>query len=272
MTNPHITEPRIPDKPYPGNSRAGKPHPGNPQPDNPHAGNHTILNADSLVKSYKEGEKERMVLDHLSLSVAQDDMVVLLGRSGSGKSTLLNLLSGIDRPDKGSVTISGHNITRLDEKQRTLFRRAHIGFVFQSFNLIPTLTVLENIMLPMELNGFGDRRKHDAARNYLDEVGLLDRSDTYPDRLSGGEQQRVAIARAVAHEPRLILADEPTGNLDYKTGSHVTGIFHQLAKKTGSTVIIATHDQNMRRFADHIYLFNEGTIHSAGDMSEQADA
>ncbi len=238
----------------------------------PHPANKPILHADNLVKTYREGEKERMVLNHLSMSVYRGDLVVLLGRSGSGKSTLLNLLSGIDHPDKGSVTIDGHNITSLGEKQRTLFRRAHIGFVFQAYNLIPTLTVLENIMLPMELNGFDEHRKNESAQKYLEEVGLPDRASSYPDQLSGGEQQRVAIARALAHEPRLILCDEPTGNLDHKTGLLVSGIFHDLVKKTGSTVIIATHDPNMHRFADHIYQFHEGTVQPADAPEKQPDA
>ena len=213
-----------------------------------------------LNKSYDEGTKKRQVLRDLELEVTQGQMLVLLGRSGSGKSTLLNLLSGIDRPDSGQVIIDGTDISLLSEKERTLFRRTHIGFVFQAFNLISTLTAYENIVLPLRLQGKKDVVNEQLGMHFLEEVGLADRKDSYPDRLSGGEQQRVAIARALAHEPSFILADEPTGNLDYKTGSKILSMLANLVRKNGRTMIIATHDREMGQIADRVLELQEGQL------------
>jgi putative ABC transport system ATP-binding protein len=213
-----------------------------------------------LNKSYDEGTKKRQVLRDLELEVTQGQMLVLLGRSGSGKSTLLNLLSGIDRPDSGQIMIDGTDISLLSEKERTLFRRTHIGFVFQAFNLISTLTAYENIVLPLRLQGKKDVVNEQLAMHFLEEVGLADRKDSYPDRLSGGEQQRVAIARALAHEPSFILADEPTGNLDYKTGSKILSMLANLVRKNGRTMIIATHDREMGQIADRVLELQEGQL------------
>jgi putative ABC transport system ATP-binding protein len=214
-----------------------------------------------LTKSYKEGEQNRLVLDGLGLSVEEGEMIVLLGRSGSGKSTLLNLVSGIDNPDTGQVVIGGTEISGMNEKDRTLFRRRHIGFVFQSFNLIPTLTALENVLLPLKLKGDAEDNIVEKAQRYLQEVGLGDRGDSYPDRLSGGEQQRVAIARALAHEPMLILADEPTGNLDYETGRIILDMLNDLVRKNGRTMIIATHDRDICQIADRVVELKGGKLH-----------
>lgn len=219
-----------------------------------------VLQARNLIKSYPEAGQTRHVLNDLSITLMPGDFVVLLGRSGSGKSTLLNLLSGIDLPDQGSILLDGREVSALGEHERTLFRRQHLGFVFQSFNLIPTLTVLENVLLPMEMKGWTESLRMQRATHYLNEVGLGDRTGTFPDRLSGGEQQRVAIARALAHEPRLILADEPTGNLDEQTAQQVSELFHRLARKTRSTVLMATHDRDMHRYADRVYLVQGGTL------------
>lgn len=219
---------------------------------------HIQLN--KLTKSYKEGDQHRSVLDELELSVDDGEMIVLLGRSGSGKSTLLNLVSGIDNPDSGQVVIGGTEISGMNEKDCTLFRRRHIGFVFQSFNLIPTLTALENVLLPLKLKGDSDKNILEKAQQYLDEVGLGDRGDSYPDRLSGGEQQRVAIARALAHEPMLILADEPTGNLDYETGRIILDMLNDLVRKNGRTMIIATHDRDICKIADRVVELKGGKL------------
>ena len=180
-----------------------------------------------LTKVYQEGERSHTVLQEVNLTIQAGEFVVLLGRSGSGKSTLLNLISGIDMPTSGEVVVypgldepGPLSLARLSEQQRTLFRRQHIGFVFQFFNLLPTLSIQENILLPLELNGWDAARAEQASLAMLDRVGLADRADDFTDRLSGGEQQRVAIARALVHEPLLILADEPTGNLDSRDRPH----------------------------------------------------
>ena len=220
-----------------------------------------IVELKNLNKSYDEGSKQRRVLRDLALEVSEGQMLVLLGRSGSGKSTLLNLLSGIDRPDSGEVLIDGTDISALSEKERTLFRRNQIGFVFQSFNLISTLTAFENVMLPLRLKGAVDSTSEGLAMHFLSEVGLEDRKNSYPDRLSGGEQQRVAIARALAHEPSFILADEPTGNLDYKTGASILSLLADLVLKNGRTMIIATHDREMGQIANRVLELREGQLH-----------
>lgn len=221
---------------------------------------HGLIQLNGLTKSYQEGEKIRSVLKDLDLSVREGEMIVLLGRSGSGKSTLLNLLSGIDQPDSGDVLIEETSLGKLNERDRTLFRRKNIGFIFQSFNLIPTLTVHENVLLPLKLMGVTDESRLGKAHRFLEEVGLGDRSDSYPDRLSGGEQQRVAIARALAHEPMLILADEPTGNLDYITGRKILDMLNELVRKNRRTIILATHDRELCKFADRVLELKGGKL------------
>lgn len=228
---------------------------------------HIQLN--KLTKSYQEGDKTRAVLDEMNLSVKEGELIVLLGRSGSGKSTLLNLVSGIDKPDSGEVVIGGTDLSKLNEKDRTLFRRKNIGFVFQSFNLISTLTAYENVLLPLKLKGVKDDETLGKAQQFLDEVGLGDRGDSYPDRLSGGEQQRVAIARALAHEPMLILADEPTGNLDYETGKTILDILNNLVRKNGRTIILATHDRDICKIADRVLEIRGGKL-SEVSITEEA--
>jgi len=214
----------------------------------------------SLTKSFPEGGGERVVFRDLSAGIRRGETVALLGRSGSGKSTLLNLIGGIDLPTSGEVILDGTNLTALSETGRTLFRRRHIGLVFQSFNLIPTLTVMENLLLPLELNGTTGRRARAAALDLLGMVGLADRSGTYPDRLSGGEQQRVAVARAVVHEPVLLLADEPTGSLDAETGGRVLELLVRLARNGGRTMIVVTHSDGVARAADRVLALRDGRL------------
>jgi putative ABC transport system ATP-binding protein len=209
---------------------------------------------------YTEANVSRTVLSGVDLDIAAGDFVVLLGKSGSGKSTLLNLIGGIDKPDAGSIWINEVCTTALSEHKLTLFRRDNIGYVFQFFNLIPTLTVLENITLPYELRGKGRREGEKVARQLLTRVGLVDRAATYPDRLSGGEQQRVAIARALVHEPQIILADEPTGNLDEETGDSVLHLLLELTREAGKTLIMATHSMDVIPFADFVYHIHEGKL------------
>ena len=219
-----------------------------------------VVRLDRLCKSFQEGRQSRQVLDCVSASFQPGDFVVILGKSGSGKSTLLNLISGIETPTAGDVFIRGEPITRFDERRRTLFRRDHIGFVFQFFNLIPTLTVLENVTLPQELAGRDRREVEAAALDLLERVGLADRRDTFPDKLSGGEQQRVAIARALAHDPMLLLADEPTGNLDEDTGERVLALLLELTRAAGKTLIMATHSPEVVPLADRVYEIHDGKL------------
>jgi len=202
----------------------------------------------------------RVVLSGAMAAFAPGESVAILGKSGSGKSTLLNLISGIDRADSGSVWLDGQNLTALDERRRTLFRRHSIGFVFQFFNLIPTLTVLENVVLPLELNGvpMGEARRR--AEPLLEAVGLLDRKETFPDRLSGGEQQRVAIARALVHDPQLVLADEPTGNLDEETGQQVLGLLDRLTRQAGKNLILVTHSAEAAAYVDRMMYLRDGKL------------
>ncbi|HYX23733.1 MAG TPA: ABC transporter ATP-binding protein, partial [Thermoanaerobaculia bacterium] len=199
-----------------------------------------LIELRDLTKAYEEGGRRRMVLCAANASFARGELAVLVGRSGTGKSTLLNLLSGIDRPDSGEVIVDGVSLSTLSERERTLFRRERIGFVFQFFNLIPTLTVEENLLLPLELKGRVSPEQRRAALHLLEEVGLADRAASYPDRLSGGEQQRVAVARALAHDPLLVLADEPTGNLDLETGLQVLEILDRLTRRAGKTMVMVT--------------------------------
>jgi putative ABC transport system ATP-binding protein len=213
-----------------------------------------------LCKVYQEGERARAVLADVNATVMRGEFAVLLGPSGSGKSTLLNLISGIDVPSSGDVLIGSTNLTVLSEKERTLFRRKNIGLVFQFFNLLPTLTVLENLLLPLDLNGKTGRAAKGGAMELLDTVGLADRARSFPDRLSGGEQQRVAIARALVHDPSLILADEPTGNLDSDTGSHVMGLLEDLARQSGKTIVVVTHRTEAVSLADRVFLVREGSL------------
>ncbi|AFY30336.1 ABC transporter ATP-binding protein [Cyanobium gracile] len=213
-----------------------------------------------LSKRFQEGESERTVLQAVDLTIAPGQFVVLLGQSGSGKSTLLHLIGGIDTPSSGSVAIGGVELTGLDERNRTLFRRDHIGFIFQFFNLIPTLSVLENVTLPGELAGRPRPALEAAARDLLGRVGLADRASTRPDRLSGGQQQRVAIARALLHQPLLILADEPTGNLDEHTGEQVLELLIDLTRQQGRTLIMATHNGAIAARADRVLRVQEGHL------------
>jgi putative ABC transport system ATP-binding protein len=223
-----------------------------------------VVELRGLRKIYTEGGRERAVLDGVDYAFGAGEFAVLLGHSGSGKSTLLNLISGIDRPTAGDVVILGTTITRLNERDRTLFRRDHIGFVFQFFNLIPTLSVLENVTLPQELAGRDRKAIEAGAMALLERVGLADRCDTFPDKLSGGEQQRVAIARALAHDPLLVLADEPTGNLDDVNGERVLALLLELTRGAGRTLLMATHNPDIAPLADRVLQLHDGELRTVG--------
>jgi putative ABC transport system ATP-binding protein len=213
-----------------------------------------------LTKSYREGESERVVFRDVDAAIGAGQIAVLVGRSGSGKSTLLNLISGIDLPTEGAVLVDGTDLTALGERDRTLFRRERMGFVFQFYNLIPLLTVEENLLLPLELTGRDDAAGRARARSLLDRVGLADRAQSFPDRLSGGEQQRVAIARALVHDPALILADEPTGNLDGETAAVVLDLLDRLVREFRKTVVMATHSREVIGVADRVFVVQHGRL------------
>jgi putative ABC transport system ATP-binding protein len=219
-----------------------------------------LVKLSNLTKRYEEAGASRTVLHAVDTEIRQGEFTVLLGKSGSGKSTLLNLIGGLDVPSEGEVWIGEKCITRLSERDLTLFRRENIGYIFQFFNLIPTLTALENVSLPYELRGKNRREGEQAARVLLERVGLGNRANTYPDKLSGGEQQRIAIARALVHQPLLILADEPTGNLDEDTGKMVLNLLLELTRDAGKTLIMATHSAEVVPYADMVYHISEGKL------------
>jgi putative ABC transport system ATP-binding protein len=223
-------------------------------------GHGPFLCLENLSKSYEEGDRQRTVLHGADLCFERGEIVAILGKSGSGKTTLLNLISGIDRADGGSIRLAGTVLTQLGDQQWTLYRRRNIGFIFQFFNLISTLTVWENLLLPLELNGMLNSAGASHAEELLATVGLLDRRKTYPDRLSGGEQQRVAIARALVHDPMLILADEPTGNLDEETGRQVMDLLSQLVRQAGKNLMLVTHSADAAAYADRVFTLHEGRL------------
>jgi putative ABC transport system ATP-binding protein len=220
-----------------------------------------VLSIRQLSRSFREGARVHRVLDRAQAQVAAGEVIAVTGRSGSGKSTLLNLISGIDAPDAGTVEFAGAAISAMAEPARTLFRRAHIGFIYQFFNLIPTLDVEENVRLVLELNGVRGREAQARSRRVLGEVGLAERAHSAVDQLSGGEQQRVAIARAVVHAPALLLADEPTGNLDEATAREIIPVLLSLARARAATLIIVTHDAALARRADRVLELRDGRLH-----------
>ncbi|MEE9424164.1 MAG: ABC transporter ATP-binding protein [Methylococcales bacterium] len=222
--------------------------------------NQPLLEANNLSYAYQEAGKMHSVIAHADLSVKRGEVIALLGASGSGKSTLLNLLAGIDKPASGQVTIAGQVISNLQEPQLTLFRRQHIGFIYQLFNLIPTLTVFENVALPLELCGVVKIEREQQVDNWLNKVGLQGREQAFPDQLSGGEQQRIAIARALIHQPLLVLADEPTGNLDAETGLHILDLLTELANQHQQTLLIVTHSEAVASRARRVLVMEHGTL------------
>lgn len=225
-----------------------------------HVDERNFLVLENLRKGYEEGGKYHAVLHDFSIGFRRGEFVAVLGRSGSGKTTLLNLISGIDRADAGEIYLNGTRLTGLDDMQRTLYRRQNIGFIFQFFNLIPTLTVWENVTLPLELNGMFDDKGKTRARALLQEVGLGDRLEAFPDRISGGEQQRVSIARALVHNPQLVLADEPTGNLDEDTGRAIMDLLDQLTRQAGKNMILVTHSPEAAAYADRVFTLHDGQL------------
>ena len=216
------------------------------------------LELQGLYKSYFDGSGDHHILKGADINVEKGETVAILGSSGSGKSTLLNLIAGIDLPDQGEVRIDGKNLGQISEKNRTLLRRRTMGFVFQSFNLIPTLNVYENLMLPLELNQIS--KNSGIISQMLEALGLKGREESHPDRLSGGEQQRVAIARALMHQPSLLLADEPTGNLDAETSQETLKLINQLVHRSRTTMIMATHSQEVIQWVDRVLGIEDGKL------------
>jgi len=220
----------------------------------------SYISIKGICKTYGKGPSASTVLSGLNLEVERGERVALVGQSGCGKSTLMNVIAGIDTIDRGSISIAGNLMSGLDETARTLHRRRHIGFVYQSFNLIPSLTAIENVQLPLQLNRYRSAQVCAKARQILDRVGLIDRINAFPDQLSGGEQQRVAIARAMVHEPSLVLADEHTGNLDAETGQQMMDLFTELAVSSGQTVLMVTHSFGVASTADRVMQMVDGQL------------
>lgn len=224
----------------------------------PKGNGETLIELRGVAKVYRKGREEVRALDGLGLAVAERGMVAIVGPSGSGKSTLLHLIGAMDRPTAGEVVVARQRLNALSEAELTRFRRQRVGFVFQGFNLIPNLTALENVMLPMEFNGIGSAERRQRATRLLDMMGLGARLAHRPGELSGGEQQRVAIARALANDPPLILADEPTGNLDSKTGEMIYALLKDISR--GRTVIVVTHAETLARMSDRVLHLEDGRL------------
>jgi len=224
-----------------------------------------MIRLENVSKTYDEAGRPRTVLKDVTASFADGEISAVRGPSGSGKTTLLNLIAGIDTPSGGEIFVDDLRLTGLHPRRRTLFRRDNIGIVFQFFNLIPTLTVLENIMLPAELAGEDRAKAVGRAETLLERVGLLDRKHEFPDRLSGGEQQRVAIARAMVRNPRFLLADEPTGSLDGASGDAILNLISSLAHESGKILILVTHSHRVAKVADRTLIVEDGRLLPAGE-------
>ena len=217
-----------------------------------------ILEANNLKKYYGSGVSEVKALDGVTFSVKEGELVAVVGCSGSGKSTLLHMLGGLDYPTSGTVTVAGKELSKLNETEMTIFRRRNIGFVFQSYNLVPILSVYENIVLPVELDG--KRIDRNYINNIMKILGIADKANNLPNQLSGGQQQRVAIARALAHKPKIIFADEPTAELDSATAVNVMNLFKKMVEKEQVTIVMTTHDTSLMGAGDVVYELEDGKL------------
>lgn len=217
-----------------------------------------ILDLQKVQKTYSSGDKELTVLDDISFSLEEKETFAIVGPSGSGKTTLLGLCAGLDSPDSGTVALCGTELNSLSEDERAILRNRNVGFVFQDFQLLPTLTALENVAVPLEL--LGSKNAFQRAKELLDKVGLASRFHHYPTQLSGGEQQRVALARAFSNKPSILFADEPTGNLDEETGNKIENLLFDLNKESGTTLVIVTHDIELARKTRNILRLKGGKI------------
>lgn len=220
-----------------------------------------MLKVNNLKKEFGSGNNVVVAIDNVSFSIPQGAFCVIIGKSGSGKSTLLSLLGALDKPTSGNIEVDGEDITKLHDRNLIQYRCKKVGFVFQNYNLIPNLSAIENVMLPMEFAGVPSRERKKRAKALLEEVNISE--DEYkrkPAHLSGGEQQRVAIARALANRPKIVLADEPTGNLDSKTGKAIFDLLHKLSRSRKTTVIVATHDVSIAGKADNVFEISDGKL------------
>ena len=220
----------------------------------------SLIEAQQLTKTYGKGETAVTALDHANLGVEAGEFVAIMGPSGCGKSTLLHLLGGLDRPTSGRVRIESHSLSELSDRALTELRRRKIGFIFQFFNLIPVLDAVENAALPLILDGINPAQARARAGAWLEKVGLGHKLASRPDQLSGGQQQRVAVARALVTEPALILADEPTGNLDTRASDEIAGLLRQVSDEWGRAVVMVTHDPRLAAYADRIVFLKDGSI------------
>lgn len=230
-----------------------------------------ILTANSLTKTFKSGQHSLTVLHDVTFSIEKGTSCAIVGPSGSGKTTLLGLCAGLDKPSSGSVILNGNRISEFSEDELSRIRNEQIGFVFQSFQLIPTLTALENVMVPIELRGIAYNKVESRALELLESVGLKDRTHHYPNQLSGGEQQRVGLARAFIHKPDILFADEPTGNLDGETGSQIEQLLFELNQKEGTTLIIVTHDRELADKCNRMIQLKNGYIEHDSLLNELSE-
>jgi putative ABC transport system ATP-binding protein len=221
-----------------------------------------ILQVKELTREFKSGTRQLTVVNHINFEIKEGSVTAIVGPSGSGKTTLLGLCAGLDQPSSGEVILQGISLGELSEDERAKVRNEHVGFVFQTFQLVPTLTAIENVMVPLELRGESTKDVRERAKELLTEVGLGDRTHHYPTQLSGGEQQRVAIARAFINQPKILFADEPTGNLDTETGEHIEELIFDLNKSQRTTLILVTHDLELAEKCDRIIRIKNGKVDS----------
>ena len=219
-----------------------------------------MVETKNLRKVYRTGDEKVVALDNIDLTIEQGQVCCILGTSGSGKSTLLNQLAGLEKPTRGTVKIKGELISKMSEKQLAVFRQKHIGFVFQSYNLIQGMTAVENVAMPLMFRRVSRKKREEAAREMLKQVGLGERMDHRPNEMSGGQQQRVGIARALVSNPEVIFADEPTGNLDSRTSEEILGLIQQMAKRDNHTLVMVTHDPSVAKHADRVVNILDGLV------------
>lgn len=231
-----------------------------------------ILEVHQLYRKFQSGTKILTVVNDINFSIPEGISCAIVGPSGSGKTTLLGLCAGLDRPTSGSVSLNRIPLNPLNEDERAQVRNQHVGFVFQTFQLVPTLTAIENVMVPLELRGEGTKEVRERARELLESVGLGDRTHHYPTQLSGGEQQRVAVARAFINEPKILFADEPTGNLDTETGEHIEDLIFELNEKQGTTLVLVTHDLELAKKCDRIIKLKNGQVFEDSAVEHEPEA